>query len=76
MPIFKGERHMQQAAGAFATFIPFSFLCPKAKPFFVCLSVCAEVFDEFLPSFPELLLDPVPLLEVVPQNGDLANLKE
>ena len=25
---------------------------------------------------PELLLDPVPLLEVVPQNGDLANLKK
>ena len=43
--------------------------------FFVPLSVCvsAQVFDEFVP---ELLLDPVPLLEVVPQNGDLANLKE
>ena len=44
---FQG-REAHAAAGAFATFIPFPFLCPEAKPFFVCLSVCAEVFDEFL----------------------------
>ena len=69
MPIFN-------AHVAFATSRFLAVVCSCAVPlgdilFFVCLS--AQVFDEFVP---ELLLDPVPLLEVVPQNGDLANLKE
>ena len=67
MPIFN-------AHVAFATSRFLAVVCSCVVPLGdIFLSVClsAQVFDEFVP---ELLLDPVPLLEIVPQNGDLANL--
>ena len=71
MPIFNA--HVAFATSRFLAVVCMFVLVPLGHIFFLSVCLSAQVFDEFIPELP---LDPVPLLEVVPQNGDLANLKE